>query len=187
MDDMTCSAFVAMSLDGYIARSNGDIQWLHLDAPVEDPDADYGYREFLSGIDALVMGRNTFLKVLSFGAWPYGDLPVYVLSAARLPADPKIPGTVHQLSGPPGVILDHVGRDGATRVYVDGGETIQRFLAAGLLNTLVVSILPILIGNGIRLFAETKGDTALVLRSSRAYGNGLVQQHYDIVRPPVDD
>lgn len=170
--------FIAMSLDGYIARSDGDVGWLPTSGAPED--GDFGYGEFMSGIDTIVYGRKTFEKVLSMGFWPYEDERVIVLSSGSpdIPRDKR--DQVEVMSLEPGALLEQLERDGSKGVYVDGGVTIQRFLRAGVLDRLIVTIIPVLIGSGIPLFGDLEDDVQLTHQSTRTFTNGLIQCHYRV-------
>src|SRR5215212_1301664 len=124
---MRASVFIGTSVDGFIARSNGDLDWLP--AGGGEP---HGYDEFMASVDALVIGRKTFEKVLTFDVWPYGDKRVVVLSARPIDVAAVKGGVVEQRSGPPAALISALAASGAHHLYVDGGLTIQRFLAAGL-------------------------------------------------------
>jgi len=170
------SVFIAASLDGYIARANDDLDWL----PADDEVEEHGYEAFMASVDALVIGRRTFEKVLTFDAWPYGEKPVFVLSTRELPPLPQ--GAVaERLSGEPAEILARLEGRGLRHVYVDGGITIQRFLAAGLIQRLVITRIPVLLGSGIPLFGELETDIRLKPVATRQYSSGLVQSEYVVV------
>ncbi len=172
---MRASVFCGVSLDGYIARKDGGLDWLKDDAPPEDN----GYNEFIATVDALVIGRNTFEVVLGFGGWVYGKLPVFVLSSRDLGSIP--PGAVvERRSGEPAEIWADLDSRGFEHLYIDGGITIQRFLDAGLIDTLTVTLLPILIGEGIPLFGKTSRDIRLKLDQTREFANGMVQCTYSV-------
>src|SRR5499426_1635756 len=143
---MKASVFIATSLDGFIARANGAIDWL----PPGGGEP-HGYDEFMATVDALVIGRKTFETVLSFGQWPYGEKPVFVLSTRPLPPAPP-EAVVEHMSGEPAEIWSQLEARGIQHIYVDGGITIQRFLRSGLIQRLIVSRVPVLIGAGIPLF-----------------------------------
>jgi dihydrofolate reductase len=115
------SVYVGASLDGYIARSNGDIDWLG-DGSFDGPNEDYGYKEFISSVDALVMGRRTYEKALTFGEWPYGPKPVVVLSSKGVAIPKEIARSVEHASLPPHQVLRHLSARGTRHVYVDGGN-----------------------------------------------------------------
>ncbi len=158
--------YIATSIDGFIARKDGAIDWLMDKEPTEDEmkevfdgDAeDYGWADFLATIDAIVMGRATFEQVMEFGVWAYGDIPLTVLSRSMnaVPADYADKASVSALS--PTELFDELGRKGCNRVYVDGGATVQSFIRAGLVGELVVTTLPVLIGEGISLFGPIDAD-----------------------------
>ncbi len=171
---MTASVFVATSVDGFIARRNGDLDFL--DAGGNEP---HGYDEFMATVDALVIGRNTFDAVLAFDPWPYGRKPVFVLSTRALPPAP--PGAVvERMSGTPAEIVSLLDARGIRHIYVDGGITIQRFLRAGLIQRLVVTRVPVLIGTGIPLFGPLPRDITLTHVRTQQYASGLVQSEYAV-------
>lgn len=175
---MKASVFVGASLDGYLARLDGALDFLH--DPGREPEP-HGYEEFYATVDALIMGRKTYETVLGFGSWPYGGKPVFVLAGGPIAAAPA-GAVVERMSGAPGDILAAVAARGLTHAYVDGGITIQRFLAAGLIDRLVVSRVPVLIGSGIPLFGALPRDLPLEHVATRAYPSGLVQSEYVVVR-----
>lgn len=169
---MKASIFVGTSLDGFIARANGELDFLP--AGGGEP---HGYDEFMATVDALVIGRKTFETVLSFGTWPYGAKPVFVLSTRALaPAPPA--AVVERMDGPPDEIVSQLAARFIRHVYVDGGITIQRFLRAGLIQRLIITRVPVLIGGGIPLFGSLPHDIPLQHVSTREYAGGLVQSEY---------
>jgi dihydrofolate reductase len=168
---MKASVFVGTSLDGFIARANGEFDFLP-----ENPEP-HGYEEFMATVDALVVGRNTFDTVLAFDTWPYGKKPVFVLSSRTL--DPVPPeAVVERMSGDPAEIVSQLAARGIQHIYVDGGVTIQRFLRAGFIQRLVVTRVPVLIGTGIPLFGPVERDIKLTHVGTRPYPSGLVQSEY---------
>lgn len=168
------SIFVGTSLDGFIARPNGALDFLHTGG--NEP---HGYEEFMATVDALVIGRHTFDTVLGFGGWAYGAKKVFVLSTRPLPQVP--PGaTVERLAGEPPVIVAQLQAQGVQHAYIDGGITIQRFLRAGLIQRLTITRVPILIGAGIPLFAQLPRDIPLRHLATRHYQSGLVQSEYEV-------
>jgi dihydrofolate reductase len=171
---MIASVFVGTSLDGFIARSNDDLDFL----PPGGGEP-HGYDEFIASVDAIVIGRRTFEKVRSFDAWPYGRKRVIVLSSAPLDLA-SVDGVVEQMGGEPSAIVDALAKRGLDHVYVDGGVTVQRFLRAGLIQRLIVTRVPVLIGDGISLFGALDRDIALEHVATRAYPTGLVQSEYRI-------
>lgn len=169
---MKASVFVGTSLDGFIARANGNLDFL----PPGGGEP-HGYDEFMATVDALVIGRNTFETVLAFAAWPYGDKPVFVLSTR--PLAPTPPGAVvEHMSGAPTDIVSQLAARGIAHIYVDGGITIQRFLEAGLVQRLIITRVPVLIGDGIPLFGPLQRDITLTHVTTRQYASGLVQSEY---------
>jgi dihydrofolate reductase len=171
---MRASVFVGTSLDGFIARANGELDFL----PPGGGEP-HGYDEFIATVDALVIGRNTYETVLKFETWPYGEKPVFVLSTRDLAPAPH-GAVVERMSGEPREILSQLEDRGVEHVYVDGGITIQRFLRAGLIHRVTVTRVPVLIGSGIPLFGETGGDIVLKHVATREYVSGLVQSEYAI-------
>ena len=176
-----CSVFVGVSLDGFLARPNGDLDWLMGDGGGDS--AEYGYDEFIAGIDAIVMGRNTFEKVVMFDKWYYGNKRVVVLShhSLDLAGARARGGVVEQMQGSPAEIVSKLASSGARRLYVDGGLTIQEFLRAGLIRRLVISRLPVLIGEGIPLFGSLAHDIHLNHIATRTYPGGMVQSEYKAI------
>jgi dihydrofolate reductase len=172
---MKVSVFVGVSVDGFIARRNGDLDFLE-----EGGGEPHGYTEFIASVDALVIGRNTFEKVLTFDPWPYGDKRVVVLSSRPVDFSGVRGGVVEQMSGTPAEIVSKLAASGAGHLYVDGGITIQRFLRAGLVQRLVVTRVPVLIGDGIPLFGTLPGDVRLHHVATRHYASGLVQSEYKL-------
>jgi len=171
---MKASVFIGTSLDGFIARPDGALDFL----PPGGGEP-HGYEEFMATVDALVIGRNTYETVLGFDAWPYGEKRVFVLSTRTLPAAP--PGaSVEQLSGEPADIVSQLAARGVEHAYVDGGITIQRFLRAGLIERLIITRVPVLIGAGIPLFGALERDVVLRHVATRHYASGLVQSEYTV-------
>jgi dihydrofolate reductase len=169
---VTASVFVGVSLDGFLARPNGDLDWLMGEGGGDS--GEYGYNEFIAGIDAIVMGRRTFEKALTFDKWYYGDKRVVVLSSrpVELSAARARGGVVEQMAGPPAEIVSKLAASGARHLYVDGGITIQGFLRAGLVQRLIISRLAVLIGEGIPLFGTLPHDIRLRHVATRTYPGG---------------
>lgn len=172
---MKAAVFVGVSLDGQIARADGGLDWLP-----HGTTEDHGFHAFMATVDALVMGRNTYDVVRGFeGAWAYGKTPVYVLSHRELAPAPA-GAVVERVSGTPAEVAATLGRKGIRRVYVDGGATIQQFLDAGLVDRVIVTWIPVLIGKGIPLFGATSRDIPLKHVSTRTFPSGLVQSEYAV-------
>jgi dihydrofolate reductase len=182
--DWIGKVYIATSLDGFISRPDGDIDWLSTEsrgdhAPGDAGVAeDLGYAEHMADVDYVVMGRGTYEKVLTFDGWPYPDKRVIVLSTGLSSADERI--TVTRTVDETVALLD---KREARGVYVDGGATIQAFLHAGLIDTIVLTRIPVLIGQGRPLFGPLPGDIQLVHEGTMATGHGLVQSRYRILHP----
>lgn len=171
MDRPRCSAFLAASLDGFIARPDGGLDWLK---PFDASGEDYGLDAFLRSVDAIAVGRGTYDVVLGFAEWPYAGKRVVVLT--HRPPAPRHGETF--ASGTPDEIVASLGAAGVRRAYVDGGATVSAFLRAGLLDDVTVSVIPIVLGDGIRLFQPPLPERRLVLKDVRAFPSGLVQLRY---------
>lgn len=177
---MLISVFVGASLDGFIARANGGLDWLP-----EGGGEPHGYDEFIASVDAIVIGRKTFETILTLKPWPYGSKRVVVLSSRPVDAS-AAGGIVEWMAGPPADIASRLAAGGVRHVYVDGGITIQGFLRAGLVHRLIVTRVPVLIGNGILLFGPLPADIRLRHVATRHYPSGLVQSEYHVAdAPPV--
>lgn len=174
---MSSHVFIATSLDGFIARPDGALDWL----PTDDSAGDHGYSAFMSDIDAIVMGRNTYEIVLTFGAWPFKK-PVVVLTSRDITLTPELEGRVVTMSGSPTEIVALCAARGWHRLYVDGGITIQRFLSAGLIERMIITRIPVIIGSGLPLFGVVPADIRLQHVGTRSYPNGLVQSEYTVLR-----
>jgi dihydrofolate reductase len=174
---MKTSVFIATSLDGFIARENGDIDWLGGNS--NEGTEDYGYKKFMDSVDVLVMGRNTYEKVLSFGEWPYGDKRVVVLSSRLLAVPGRIDKRVEVMSCSPEKLVEQLSKRGAKHLYIDGGKTIQGFLNAGLIKRLIITRIPVLIGRGIPLFGPVSRDVKLRHIETKQFPNGFVQSIYE--------
>ena len=174
---MKASVFIGTSVDGFIARLNGDLDFL----PEGDGEP-HGYDEFIATVDALVIGRNTFETVLAFPQWPYGDRRVVVLSSRPVDFSNVRGGRVEQMAGTPAEIVAKLAASGVQHAYIDGGITIQRFLRAGLIQRLTITRVPVLIGEGIPLFGSLPGDVRLTHVATQHYTSGLVKSEYDVVR-----
>jgi dihydrofolate reductase len=174
---MTVSVFVGTSVDGFIARKNGSFDFLPADGG--EP---HGYEEFMASVDALVIGRNTFDVVRAMPAWPYGQKRVVVLSSHAVDLSDVRDGVVEHMAGSPEEIVAKLAATGAQHVYVDGGITIQRFLRAGLVDRLIITRVPVLIGEGIPLFGPVPRDIRLEHVSTQTFRSGMVKSEYRVLR-----
>jgi len=172
---MKVSVFVGISVDGFIARPNGDLDFLP-----EGGGEPHGYDEFIASVDTLVIGRKTFETVLTYETWPYGDRRVVVLSSRPLDLSAVRGGVVEQMAGPPAEIVSKLAASGAHHLYVDGGITIQGFLRAGLVQRLIITRVPVLIGDGIPLFGALPRDVRLHHVATKHYPSGLVKSEYHV-------
>lgn len=171
---MKASVFIATSLDGFIARLDGSLDWL----PVGGGEP-HGYDEFISTVNAIVIGRKTFETVLTFDAWPYGRKPVVVLSTrpSQLPPPPE-DAVCEMMAGTPPEIVTRLAKRGLKHLYIDGGVTIQGFLEAGLIQRLTITRIPVLLGSGIPLFGSLSRDIRLEHVATWSYPSGMVQSEY---------
>lgn len=167
--------YIGVSLDGFIARSDGNLDWL---IKFESPEVHKSYSEFISNIDAVVIGRGTFEKVLSFPGWPY-ERPVFVLSSSLKHLPDSLEGKVKIISMKPKEVLHFLSGKGFSSIYVDGGKVIQQFLKENCIAEMIISRVPVLIGSGIPLFGFLERDLHFKHMETRVYSNGLVKSHYE--------
>ena len=172
---MRLSVFCGVSVDGFLARPDDALDFL--DAGGQEP---HGFEEFYGSVDVVVIGRKTFEVVRKFGEWSYGKKPVIVLSSRSIDFSGVKDGVVEQMSGEPAEIVKQLKSRGFKHAYIDGGVTIQRFIAAGCIERLVITRVPILIGAGIPLFGPLPRDITLRHIETRCYKGGLVQSEYEI-------
>src|SRR5208283_3698042 len=170
---MSVSVFIGTSVDGFIARPNGALDFLP-----EGGGEPHGYDEFIASVDAIVIGRKTFETVLAFPDWPYGGKRVVVLSSRPVDLSAVRGGKVEQMAGAPAEIAAKLAASGVQHAYVDGGVTIQGFLSAGLIQRLVITRVPVLIGEGIPLFGSLSRDVKLRHVATQHYPSGLVKSEY---------
>lgn len=176
--------FIAVSVDGFIARTDGSIDWLEPSPSEPSREAaseDYGYDRFVTEMDGIVMGRGTFEKALTFGAWPYTK-PVIVLSSTLSNENlrPDLRGKIRISNLSPSELFVELSGNGWCRAYIDGGKVIQSFLRAGLVADLVVTRIPILIGDGIPLFGSLPAEIHLKHIETTAFASGFVQSKYGV-------
>lgn len=169
--------YIAASLDGYIATKDGGIDWL---SEVPNPDnSDYGFNDFVQKIDALIMGRNTFEKVLSFGQWPYPK-KVFVLSNKLKEVPEELTDKVEIIAGDIKAIIVNLNKRGFLNLYIDGGKTIQSFLKENLIDEMIITRIPILLGSGIPLFGKLDKPLRFDEVETEILDDLLVKNHYKI-------
>lgn len=174
------SVFIATSLDGFIARNDGSLDWLNNASASVPKGQDCGFQLFMDSIDYLIMGRNTFEQVLSFGEWPYGQKKMIVLTSRGIEIPKHLVETVSVSSEQPKQLVSRLSEQGAKHLYIDGGITIQSFLQAGLVDEITMTIIPIVLGEGKPLFRPVGKDLYLSHLETRSYDFGFVQLKYGI-------
>jgi dihydrofolate reductase len=174
---MRASVFIATSVDGFIAREDGSLDWLPADGG--EP---HGYDEFMATVDAVVIGRKTFETLMAYETWPYEERLVIVLSSRMRNAKVPIGAKCEFMSGPPSQVVKHLEERGVKHIYVDGGITIRGFLDAGLIQQLTITRVPVLLGSGVPLFGRLPHDIRLEHLSTQEYPSGLVKTEYRVLR-----
>lgn len=175
---ITSSVYIATSLDGFIARVDGSIDWLLEANTIVPAGEDCGYAEFMSSIDVLIMGRNTYEQVAGFEPWPYEGKRVVVLTTREIVfrQGPNI--QLEKSSEAPQELLKRLSSEGCEHAYVDGGKVIQSFLSNSLIDSLTITTVPVLIGEGRPLFGQVSNDVKLKLAHSKVYEFGFIQTTY---------
>lgn len=173
-----CTVYIAVTVDGFIARPDGGIDWLENPDFASPEPTGLSYDDFIATVDGLVMGRNTFEKVLTFGGWPYEGTPVVVLSSGRVDVPQDLQGKVTSEGGPPREIVERLADRGMRHLYVDGGVTVQRFLTDRLIDELILTRIPVLVGEGLPLFGPIGFDVPLEHVDTVSGPNGFVQSRY---------
>ena len=171
---MTTTVYVGTSLDGFIARKDGDIDWL---VKYQNKEVQDSYHEFIGRIDAMVIGRGTFEKVITFPEWPY-EKKVFVLSNSLKQIPYKLNEKATLLAMKPSDLLNYLSGQGFSNLYIDGGKVIQSFLKEDLIDELIITKVPELIGTGIPLFGYLDKDLRFEHISTNIYSDGLVKSHY---------
>lgn len=169
------SIYIGTSIDGYIARKDGNLDWLHYG---HEGDEDYGFKKFINSVDTLILGRNTYQVVSGFDDWPYKDKKVIVLSDTLKEVRKEAQLFCGELTD----LLTNLHSEGTKHVWVDGGITVSRFLEAGLVDEITISIVAMILGSGISLFSVMNKDHKCRLAHSQSYPSGLVQLKYEIVK-----
>ena len=180
---MKLSVYIATSVDGFIAREDGAVDWLDGHESAGEGE-DFGFQAFMDSVDALLMGRNSYDKVLSFDVgWPYGEKPVFVLTNRPfLPPDDPV-AKVAALAGSPEEVVFELSQRGFSHLYIDGGQVEQQFLREGFVDELIMTTIPVLLGKGSPLFGVLDQEQPVKLVSAQGFSNGFVQTKYVIERP----
>jgi len=172
---MTTYIYIARSLDGFIADRDGGVDWLN---NIPNPDnSDFGFAEFMGKIDGIVMGRKTFEQVLTFGSWPY-PRPVYVVSSSLKEVPPEYSGKAEIINLEPAEIIKKLRSNGMKSLYIDGGALIQSFLTGDLIDEMIITSIPVLLGAGIPLFGELSNSLEFTHYKTEVLINSLVKSHY---------
>ena len=171
---MKTIVYIGTSLDGFIARTDGDFDWL---TQFANEDAIHAYKEFMNRVDAIVIGRGTFEKILTFPSWPY-EKKAFVLSTTLKQLPDTLRDKATLLSMKPKDLLSYLSGMGFSSIYVDGGKVIQGFLKEDLIDDLIISKVPVLIGNGIPLFGFLGDDLQFKHIRTEVQTNGLVRSYY---------
>ena len=178
---MKVSVYIGISLDGFIARENGDIGWLDKANQKVTPGEDFGFHKFIESVDLIVMGRRTFEQVASFDTWPYRDKKLIVLSSKKIEIPQKLKKTVTTSNTLfPNKLIKELSDQSVDHIYVDGGIVIQEFLLARLVDEITVTIVPILIGKGKSFSGLLSEDLYLHHLKTTVYDFGFVQSKYKI-------
>ncbi|MBL7480571.1 dihydrofolate reductase family protein [Legionella bononiensis] len=180
MQPPKCSVFIATSLDGYIARDDGAIDWLMKSHELVPQGEDCGYKKFIATVDTLIMGRASYEKIRTFEEWPYGQLPVIVMSSQNIQIPEHLSSQVSVTRKSPEALIEQLRTQGVKHVYIDGGITVQGFLAKKLIDELTITYIPVLIGSGRPLFGALKEDITLKLIETETFGSNIVQVKYSV-------
>ena len=184
---MKCSVYIATSADGYIATLDGGVEWLETAGNSHanmGEDADMGFSNFIHSVDCMVMGRKSMEKIASMGLapeqWPYGDIPIYVLSRSIKEVPGKLPDTVEMYSGDLVELLENLEGRGLKHAYIDGGSTITSFINLELIDEMTITKAPVLLGEGIPLFGKIDRCIKLEHAKATAFPNDFIQIKYSV-------
>lgn len=184
---MKCSVFIATSVDGFIAKKDGGVDWLHTSGNSEvdmGDHSDMGWEEYIASIDCMIMGRKCMEVIskmnLTDQQWPYGDLRIIVLSNTLNEAPENMSDKVEMYSGDINMLVSKLESEGHSHAYIDGGATIQAFINLELINEMTITRAPVLLGEGIPLFGETAKMIKLEQASATAFANDFIQVKYTI-------
>ena len=185
---MKCSAFIAISADGYIATADGGVEWLELAGNSETGDREQfgsaGFEAYIASVDCMIMGRKCMEKISSFNLtpeqWPYGDARIIVLSNTIKTPPENLNGKVEIYSGEISALISKLENDDFQHAYIDGGTTITNFINLKLINEMTITRAPILLGDGLPLFGKTKQPIKLEDAQATAYPNDYIQVKYRV-------
>lgn len=183
---MKCSVYIATSVDGFIARPNGAVDWLHTAGNLEADmgTEDMGFKSFMDSVDCMIMGRKCMEMISSMNLtpeqWFYGDMKIIVLSDTVKEAPDNLKGKVEMFSGNIGHLIHSLEKEGYQHAYIDGGKTIQSFIDLKLIDEITLTRIPILLGEGIPLFGKTFADIKLEKAKACDYVNDFVQVKYAV-------
>jgi dihydrofolate reductase len=173
--------YIAASLDGYIARPNGDVDWL--DKYLDDTE-DYGYTDFYKSVGTVVMGRKTYDQVLTFGAWPYKGAKTYVVTSApkAFRFAERAKDSIEAYSGNLPELISKIKRESHKDIWlVGGGELIAGFINDYLIDEVIITIVPRILGTGIPLFKPNRTEVSMVFKYEKSYLNGVIQLSYSLI------
>jgi dihydrofolate reductase len=173
--------YIACSIDGFIAKKDGNIDWL-TNIPNEN-NSDYGFGEFISKIDGIIMGRKTFEKILEMNLeeWPYNK-PVFVLSSKLKKIPNKLNGKVETVNDNLENIVLKLKNNGINNIYIDGGKTIQSFLEKDLIDEMIISTISIILGEGIPLFGKVGREIKFILEKTEYINENIVMNYYKKIK-----
>ncbi|NKF49290.1 dihydrofolate reductase [Shewanella sp. WXL01] len=182
---MKCSVFIATSIDGYIATEDGNVDWLeqagNQQADMSD-NPDMGFNEYINSVDCMIMGRKCMEKIASFNLtdeqWPYGKLPIYVLSRTMTKPPQNLVGKVEMVNDGIEALLSRLELQGLKHAYIDGGATICAFINLQLIERMIITQAPVVLGKGISLFNDIKSPVSVTQVSAQSYPNDFVQVSY---------
>lgn len=184
---MKCSAYIATSVDGFIATKEGGVDWLHTAGNGKEltgEHADMGFSAYLSSVDCMIMGRKCMETIsamkLTPEQWPYGNLRIITLSNTLKVAPENMQAKIEIFSGDLNDLVMSLHQEGYKHAYIDGGTTIQAFINLKLINEITVTKAPILLGEGIPLFGKTEHPIKLEKAESLAFENDFVQLKYKL-------
>ena len=184
---MKCSVYIATSADGYIATPKGDVDWLHTAANSKadmSENPDMGFKDFIGSVDCMIMGRKSMEIISSFNLapeqWPYGSTKIYVLSSSIKEPPENLNGKVEIYSGEVTGLINQLENKGFKHAYVDGGATITSFINLQLINEMIITKAPVILGEGIPLFGKINKKIKLVNSEAVAFPNDFIQVKYGV-------